>query len=239
MISLIVPVFNDRSTLVELYDRLSEVMRQVSRDYEVIFVDDASTDGSFETISNLFRKDKRIRALRLRNNCGQPIALSKGFEYSRGDVLVSIDADLQYDPADILKLLQKIDCGFDAVFARRRNRKDRLLWRVLPSLIANLIARFKLKKCVRDIGCFFIAVKKDVFLRIGAVGYQVRFLKPLLANEAHSFCEVEVEHNFRKTGKSKYPFLRLVKVALDCIVNFRNEPDYGIDRNVDVEAILG
>jgi glycosyltransferase involved in cell wall biosynthesis len=216
-ISLVIPVYNEEESLPELYKQLDQVCPGLGRPYEIIFVDDGSTDGSFETLKRLRAGDPRVRIVRFRRNFGQTAALAAGFDLARGDVIVTLDADLQNDPTDIAALLAKIDAGYDIVSGWRKDRKDRFLSRQLPSIMANgLISRFTGVK-LHDYGCTLKAFRREVIKSINLYGELHRFIPAIASTMGVSIAEIEVRHRPRTKGKSKYNILRTPKVLLDLL----------------------
>ena len=216
-ISLVIPVYNEEESLPELYEELGRVCPGLGKPYEIIFVDDGSTDGSFETLKRLRAGDPRVRILRFRRNFGQTAALAAGFDQARGDVIVTLDADLQNDPADIAALLAKIDAGYDIVSGWRRDRKDRFLSRRLPSIMANgLISRFTGVK-LHDYGCTLKAFRREVIKSINLYGELHRFIPAIASTMGVSIAEIEVRHRPRTKGKSKYNIFRFTRVILDTL----------------------
>jgi len=224
MISLVIPVFNNAATIQDLYQRLRTALLGLNDDYEIIFVDDGSCDKSFEILKSLHDKDNRVKVIKLCRNFGQSQATLAGFELARGNFLVTIDADLQYSPEEIPKLLQKLNDGFELVCGWRRKRFDSFLLRKLPSSLANISARIKLGNNSLDIGCFFMALRKTVALRIMGYGSMARFLKPLLIKLAKPSCWIEVRHSPRISGKSQYSVSKLLCMAFDFMINFSPKP---------------
>jgi glycosyltransferase involved in cell wall biosynthesis len=216
-ISLVIPVYNEEESLPELYEQLGRVCPGLGKPYEIIFVDDGSTDGSFEILKRLRAGEPRVRIVRFRRNFGQTAALAAGFDLARGDVIVTLDADLQNDPADIAALLTKIDAGYDIVSGWRKDRKDRFLSRRLPSILANgLISRFTGVK-LHDYGCTLKAFRREVIKSINLYGELHRFIPAIASTMGVSIAEIEVRHRPRLKGKSKYNILRTPKVLLDLL----------------------
>jgi glycosyltransferase involved in cell wall biosynthesis len=216
-LSVVIPVYNEEGNLESLYRELKEVCSGVGRSYEIIFVDDGSGDGSFLVLASLQKKDRMVKVLRLRKNFGQTAALSAGFDYARGEVIVSLDADLQNDPRDIPSLLAKIEEGYDIVNGWRRKRKDRFLTRRLPSSLANwLIARMTGIK-LHDFGCTLKAFRSEVIKSIRLYGELHRFIPAIASNIGVRIAELPVNHRPRLRGKSKYSIFRFVKVILDML----------------------
>jgi glycosyltransferase involved in cell wall biosynthesis len=207
-LSVVIPVFNEEGNLEVLHREIKETCDALGRSYEVIFVDDGSRDGSFRVLSSLQKKDRRVKVLRLRKNFGQTAALSAGFDYARGQVVVSLDADLQNDPHDIPQLLAKIEEGYDIVNGWRRKRKDRFITRRLPSILANgLIARITGIK-LHDFGCTLKAFRGEVIKSIRLYGELHRFIPAIASNIGVRIAEIPVNHRPRRRGKSKYTIFR-------------------------------
>jgi glycosyltransferase involved in cell wall biosynthesis len=216
-ISIVIPVFNEAENLPELHQELHRACAGLKRSYEIIFIDDGSTDGSFEVLKGVQARDPRVKVIRFRKNFGQTAALAAGFDYAGGDVIVTLDADLQNDPNDIGALLEKMDAGFDIVSGWRKNRKDRFLSRRLPSLLANgLISRITGVK-LHDYGCTLKAFRKEVVKSISLYGELHRFIPAIASHMGIAIAEIEVQHKPRLRGKSKYNILRTPTVMLDLL----------------------
>jgi glycosyltransferase involved in cell wall biosynthesis len=216
-LSVIVPVYNERENLDELARRLLAVLDDSHEDYEVIFVDDGSTDGSAEVLERLTTSDTRLKLVQFRRNFGQTAALAAGFDFAGGDIMIASDADLQNDPADIPSVLAKLREGNDVVSCWRRDRKDPWLRRRLPSKLANwLIARISGVR-LHDFGCTLRGYRRDVVEHIRLYGEMHRFI-PIYASWAGArVVEIPVRHHPRRSGASKYGLSRTYKVVLDLI----------------------
>lgn len=216
-LSIVIPVFNEEDNLDPLFEELLPVLRDLQVSFEIIAVDDGSTDHSWALLQSFQKKEPRIKLLRLRKNFGQTAALSAGFDYAQGEVIVSLDADLQNSPQDIPLLLAKIEAGFDIVSGWRKNRKDRFFSRRLPSLIANwLISRLTGVK-LHDYGCTLKAFRREVIKSIKLYGELHRFIPAIASYMGVSIAEVEVHHRPRRHGKSKYSIFRFTRVILDML----------------------
>lgn len=216
-LSVIVPVFNEEGNLRELHRELVDVLEQLGVNYEIIFVDDGSTDGSFAVLCELASSNSRTRVIRLQRNFGQTAALRAGVDHAHGEVLVFIDADLQNDPADIPRLLAKLNEGYDIVSGWRRHRKDAFLTKRIPSLIANWLISWLTGVHLHDYGCTLKAYRREALEYVRLYGEMHRLLPAYLAALGARVAEVEVNHRPRKWGRSKYGLERVFKVPLDII----------------------
>lgn len=215
-ISIIIPLYNEEENVEPLYESLKSVMDTEGANYEIIFVDDGSTDKTFKNIKRISAEDSRVKPLRFRCNFGQTAAFAAGFDHAGGDVIVTIDGDLQNDPKDIPGLLSLIG-KYDIVCGWRRNRKDSFLRRILPSMIANwLISRVTGVK-LHDYGCSLKAFKADVVKNINLYGDMHRFIPAVASWYGVKVTEIEITHHPRKYGSSKYGISRTLKVILDLI----------------------
>ena len=229
-LSIVVPVFNEEESLGVLYD---EICKAVGGDKkcEILFIDDGSTDKSFDILCNIQERDSCVRVIRLRRNFGQTAALSAGFEYSRGEIIVPLDADGQNDPADIDRLVAKLDEGYDIVSGWRRKRHDKIITRKLPSQAANwLIARITGVK-LHDFGCTLKAYRSKSLQEIRLYGEMHRFIPALASWSGEKVGELEVNHRPRTSGVTKYGLNRTFKVILDLITikflaSFSTKPIY-------------
>jgi glycosyltransferase involved in cell wall biosynthesis len=216
-LSVVIPVLNEAENLDPLYSQLIDVLTKTDKSYEIIFVDDGSTDSSFENLKKLQKQDNDLRVIRFRRNFGQSAAFSAGFDYARGDVVVTMDADLQNDPADIPNLLKKLEDGCDVVSGWRINRSDGYLARRLPSRIANFIISMITEVKLHDYGCSLKAYRREVVKNIKLYGEMHRFIPALASWMGIRVGEIPVKHAPRKSGKSKYGITRAVRVLLDLV----------------------
>ena len=213
-----IPIYNERENIPLLLAELRPVLDGLGRSYEILFVDDGSDDGSFEVIREFALQDKRIRAIRFRRNVGQTAALDAGFKESSGEVIVTMDGDVQNDPADIPKLLHAMDEGdYDIVSGWRRDRKDRFLTRRLPSSIANRLISKITSVRLHDYGCTLKAYRREVAKHFNLYGEMHRFIPALGRFVGATITEVPVNHRPRRHGKSKYGLSRIMRVILDLI----------------------
>ncbi len=216
---MVVPIKDERDNLRPLHERLSAslgpLVGRAVRDYEIVLVDDGSSDGSFAVLKELAAADPRVKVVCLRRNFGQTPALRAGIDWSRGDVIVTMDGDLQNDPADVPMLLEKLAEGNDAVFGLRKNRQDRFLLRKLPSLAGNWLIRKVTGVQVKDMGCTLRAMRRDLAEALPLYGEMHRFVPVLAKMHGAKVVQVEVRHHPRVAGRTKYTLSRSVRVLLD------------------------
>lgn len=215
MISVIVPVFNEEANLPTLVDRLLAVMVGTTRPFEVIFVNDGSKDGSEQVLSKACDRDSRIKAIHFRRNYGQTAAMMAGFRFASGDVIVAMDSDLQNDPADIPKLIAKLDEGYELVSGWRRDRQDHPIRRNLPSRMANELISLATGVKLHDYGCSLKAYRREVLEGIRLYGEMHRFIPVYAHWNGARIAEVPVRHFPRTHGVSNYGLERVFKVILD------------------------
>ena len=216
-LSVVLPVFNEEENLEPLFVQLLRVLEGLGLCYEIIAVDDGSTDGSFALLQQLHEENPRIKVVRFRRNFGQTAAFAAGFDRARGEVVITIDADLQNDPADIPRLLDKMAEGYDVVSGWRKDRQDRFLDRKLPSTIANWLISVTTGVHLHDYGCSLKAYHRDVVKNVHLYGELHRFIPALASWMGVSVAELPVSHNFRRFGKSKYGMSRTLRVLLDLL----------------------
>jgi len=216
-LSLVIPVFNEAENLLELFDELADSLIKLKKSFEIIFVDDGSWDESFVIQKKIQKKDHKVKILKLRKNFGQTAALSAGFDYAKGEIIITLDADLQNDPKDLPLLIEKIEQGFDIVSGWRQKRKDKFLTRRLPSAMANRIISLITRVKLHDYGCTLKAFRRDVIKNIKLYGEMHRFIPAIASHMGVSIAEVKVNHRPRLHGKSKYSIVRFVKVILDLV----------------------
>ncbi len=216
-LSVVVPVFNEEKNIKILYQELINVLTKLDLTFEIIFVDDGSTDKSLAILSELQENDSKIVVISFRRNFGQTAALSAGFDYANGDIIITLDGDLQNDPKDIPKLLQKLSEGYDIVNGWRFDRKDSFFSRRLPSIIANKIISYSTNVKLHDYGCTLKAFRKEITQNIKLYGEMHRFIPAIASGMGSSVAEIKVNHRERKFGKSKYGISRTIRVVLDLI----------------------
>ncbi len=216
-ISVVVPLYNEEESIPLLYEKLTTSLNEYGRPYEIIIVDDGSTDTSFTLLRNLAREDELLRIIRFRRNFGQTAAFSAGFDHARGDVVITIDADLQNDPYDIPKLMERVDAGYDIVSGWRKDRQDRFLDRKLPSIIANRLISNVTDVRLHDYGCSLKAYRREILQDVQLYGELHRFIPALASQVGGTVTEVPVNHYARQFGTSKYGISRTIRVMLDLI----------------------
>ena len=216
-VSVVLPVMNEQDNIEPLHASLVHVLQALGRTYELIYVDDGSTDGSWATLRRLAAVDPHITAVRLRRNFGQTAALAAGFRHARFPIVITLDADRQNDPADIPKLLDALDEDTDVVCGWRRHRREPWLTRRLPSLAANWMIRLLTGVALHDFGCTLRAYRRDILADINLYGEMHRYLPVLTAWVGARIREVEVSHRPRQAGVSKYGLLRVGRVVVDLI----------------------
>jgi len=218
LISVIIPVFNEEKNILPLYEKLSAVLKQLQQGYEVIFVDDGSTDNSLNHLRLISKDDPSVKVISFLRNYGQTAALSAGIDFSKGTIIIPMDGDLQNDPEDIPLLLRKIEEGYDVVSGWRKERRDHFLRRRFPSIIANKIISFLGRVPLHDYGCTLKAYKRGILKNIRLYGEMHRFI-PIYAKWVGArVTEVPVHHFPRASGFSKYGMMRIFKVILDLMV---------------------
>lgn len=215
-LSIVIPIYNEEENIQILHEKLKEVLDPLEKEYEILFVDDGSTDRTLSILEEIQAKDKHVVVLSLRRNFGQTAAFAAGFDFARGDVIVTMDGDLQNDPADIPKLLELIK-GNDLVSGWRKKRKDPFFTRRLPSIAANWLISKVTGVKLHDYGCSLKAYRRDVIKNLKLYGEMHRFIPAVASWYGVRIAEVETVHYPRLRGKSKYGISRTVKVVLDLI----------------------
>lgn len=222
-LSIIIPIYNEKDNLVELHRRLTDVLADTNYSYELVFVEDGSNDGSLLVLLSMAKVDPSVRIVQLSRNYGQHPAIAAGFSVAKGNVLVTIDADLQIDPEFILPLVEKIHAGHDFVSGVRKGIGDSLLRRRLPSYILNKIICVAIGKRLRDYACPLNAMMAKIALAMAEYGDMQRFYKPLAVKLATDITEVEIKHGSRRAGHSKYQPLKLIDLVFDFVTNFSRQ----------------
>ncbi len=216
-VSVFLPVFNEEPNLRPLHAQLDQALKELGRESEIIYVDDGSSDGSLNVLRNIASEDDRVRVVALRRNYGQTAAMSAGIDVATGDVLIPMDADMQNDPADIVRLLDKLDEGYDVVSGWRKNRQDKMVTRKIPSMIANRLISWIGGVPLHDYGCSLKAYRRESLADVKLYGEMHRFIPIYAAWAGARVTEIPVTHHARTMGKSKYGLSRTVKVVFDLI----------------------
>ncbi|MCA1600424.1 MAG: glycosyltransferase family 2 protein [Acidobacteria bacterium] len=230
-ISVFLPVYNEEPNLLPLHAKLDEALAKLGRSAEIIYVDDGSTDGSLRVLREVAERDGRVRVVALKRNYGQTAAMAAGIDAAHGEVLIPMDADLQNDPADIIRLLDKLDEGYDVVSGWRKNRQDKLITRKIPSMIANRLISWIGGVPLHDYGCSLKAYRREALQDVRLYGEMHRFI-PIYASWAGArVSEIPVEHHPRTMGKSKYGLSRTLKVVFDLMTikfmaSYQTKPIY-------------
>jgi len=218
MLSVTIPVFNERDNLRPLYEKITVVLQALQRPWEVIFVDDGSTDGSSALLDELAAHDASVKVIHFRRNFGQTAAMMAGVDFASGEIIIPLDGDLQNDPNDIPRLLAKLDEGYDVCSGWRKARQDAALRRNLPSRLANRLISAISGVHLHDYGCSLKAYRKDVIKGVRLYGEMHRFIPIFATWQGAKVAEIPVTHHARIHGESKYGLERIIKVVLDLIV---------------------
>jgi glycosyltransferase involved in cell wall biosynthesis len=215
-ISVVIPVYNEEDNVGLLYDNLEPVLSKLGRNYEVVLIDDGSKDGTYNKLRQLHEKNNHFKVIKFRRNFGQTPAMRAGFDFASGGIIITLDADLQNDPEDIPKILEKMDEGYDIVSGWRKNRKDKVSRR-FPSAIANKIISVLFGVRLHDYGCTLKAYRKEVLGNIELYGEMHRYIPAIASWMGVKVAEIPVNHRARKFGKAKYGISRTIRVILDII----------------------
>ncbi|BCB95108.1 glycosyl transferase [Dissulfurispira thermophila] len=215
-VSVVVPLYNEEENINILHERLKDVLDNIGTEYEIIYVDDGSNDKTLSLLEDIQKTDKDVIVLSLRRNFGQTAAFAAGFDFARGDIVITMDGDLQNDPKDIPRLLEAIK-DYDLVSGWRKKRKDKFLTRRLPSMIANWIISRVTGVRLHDYGCSLKAYRRDVVKNLRLYGEMHRFIPAVASWYGVRVAEIETRHHPRLRGKSKYGISRTIKVLLDLI----------------------
>jgi len=217
-ISVVIPLLNEADNLQELYSQLKAALEPIKKSYQIIFVDDGSIDSGFEILRQISLSDPSIQVIRFRRNFGQTAAMSAGFDHAEGEVIIPLDADLQNDPSDIGRLLEKLEEGYDIVSGWRAKRKDGFVLRRLPSILANWLIVTMTGVKLHDFGCTLKAYRREVIENINLYGELHRFIPVLGRQIGAKITEIKVTHHPRTRGQSKYGISRTIRVILDLIM---------------------
>lgn len=222
-ISTVVPILNEEENIRPLYEQIKKALNAIRKTHEIIFVDDGSKDNSLREMTALQMRDSTVKIIKFRKNFGQTAAFDAGIKYARGKIIITMDGDLQNDPADIPLLLQKINEGYDVVSGWRHKRKDNF-FKNLSSRFAHLLRKIIVNEKIHDSGCMLKAYKKECFDNLDLFGEMHRYIPALLAFQGFKVSEVKVQHHPRKHGKTKYNFTRLPKGFFDLLfIKFWND----------------
>jgi glycosyltransferase involved in cell wall biosynthesis len=216
-LSIVIPVFNEEENIELLYEKLVSSLSSIGHSWEVIFIDDGSTDRSFDALRKVSAKDTRIRVVKFVRNFGQTAALAAGIDHAEGRIIIPMDADLQNDPKDIVRLLEKMQEGYDVVSGWRKNRQDAFVLRVFPSWVANKIISSISGVRLHDYGCSLKAYRREVIKNVKLYGEMHRFVPIYASWQGAKVTEIPVDHHARVHGQSKYGISRTFKVVLDLI----------------------
>ena len=215
-LSFVIPAKNEEESVTTLYKQITDVVKPLRKTFEIIFVDDGSTDTTFEVLQSIYKKDKRIKVIKLRGNFGKSIALQIGFENSNGEIIFTLDADLQDNPKEIPNFLKKLDDGYDLVSGWKKVRRDPLT-KVLPSRVFNFATSFLTGVKIHDTNCGFKVYRREVIGSLNIYGELYRFIPVIAAKQNFRVGEIIVEHRARKFGKTKFGWERNIKGLLDLI----------------------
>lgn len=216
-VSVVIPVYNEVENILAMYRQVTDVMDQFGRSYEILFIDDGSNDGGRELMKSLAEQDARVKLVFFRRNYGQTAAMQAGLQLATGEAIVTLDGDLQNEPADIPMMIEKLDEGYDLVHGWRKNRQDKWLSRKLPSKMANWLISKTTKFPIHDLGCTLKAIRREIAQELELYGEMHRFI-PILAHQRGARCvEVVTRHHPRRFGTSKYGISRTFRVVLDLL----------------------
>ncbi|MDQ2936364.1 MAG: glycosyltransferase family 2 protein [Acidobacteriota bacterium] len=230
-LSVFLPVYNEEPNLLPLHAKLDEALKTLGKSAEIIYVDDGSTDDSLKILRDLAQLDPRVRVVALKRNYGQTAAMAAGIDAAQGSVLIPMDADLQNDPADIVRLLEKLNQGYDVVSGWRKNRQDKVITRKIPSMIANRLISWIGGVPLHDYGCTLKAYRLESLESVRLYGEMHRFIPILASWEGARVAEIPVAHHARTMGKSKYGLSRTFKVVFDLMTikfmaSYQTKPIY-------------
>ena len=242
-LSIVVPVYNEELSIRPLYEAISKALSNINLEYEILLIDDGSSDNTFLNAHNLAEKDHRLKVIKLKRNYGQTIGLHAGFQNASGKIIVTMDGDLQNDPADIEKMIEEINKGNDIVLGWRHNRQDKVISRKIPSKIANKLISKLTGVPVKDNGCAIRAYRSEVIKKFPMYSEMHRLLPVMTALSGAKFTQIKVKHHARKFGSSKYGLSRIYKVMIDMVAlkiifTFFYLPLYGFGIFAMIFAIL-
>ncbi len=217
-ISIVIPLHNEVDNIRPLHDELKAVLEPLGKAYEIVFVNDGSTDKTLKILKQCRSENDRVKIIDFSRNYGQTPAIMAGFEYAKGAYIITMDGDLQNDPKDIPTMITKLENNYDLVCGWRKNRKDNYLLRIAPSILANKLISLVLKTRIHDYGCTLKAYKNDVVKNMSLYGEMHRFIPAIAAWNGARICELPVNHRLREHEKSKYGFNRVTRVSLDLLL---------------------
>jgi glycosyltransferase involved in cell wall biosynthesis len=216
-LSIVVPLYNEEANVEELYTRLTQVLLDLGKTYELVFVDDGSRDGTFRLLSEIQTHDNNVHVIRLRRNFGQTGGLAAGFDFAEGDVIIAMDGDLQHSPEDIPRFLEKIAEGYDVVSGWREKRVDSLFLRRFPSMVANRMMAWLSRLPLHDFGTTFKAYRREVIKNVELFGQLHRFIPALATMQGVTIVEVPITDTLRQRGSSNYGLSRTFRVLFDLL----------------------
>lgn len=214
-VSIVVPIYNEEGSIPHLYTAIKKVVPVLARPCEIVFVDDGSRDGSLGVLLEIRREDRRVRVVQFKRNAGQTAAMAAGFDHARGEIVITLDADMQNDPADIPRMVAELRRGFDVVAGWRKERHDGFVLRRLPSILANRLIAWVTGVAIHDTGCTLKAFRREVVQNLPIYAEQHRFLPAMSAGSGARVSELVVNHRPRRFGRSKYGIGRATRVLLD------------------------
>lgn len=228
-ISIVVPIFDEEENISALYEGVHSVMEELGKPWEIVFVDDGSQDGSLEILRSIAQADSKVKVVQLRRNFGQTAALAAGFDNISGQLVVTMDGDLQNDPSDIPLLAEKLEEGYDIVSGWRRERRDPFIGKRLPSMLSNKLASWFSGVKLHDYGCTLKVYRREVIDQINLYGELHRYIPAVASVIGIRVAEIEVKHHARKHGSSKYGSGRLIRgvldlIALKLLINYMTRP---------------
>ena len=217
LLSVVIPIYNEEENVDPLYREIAAAVDGKYKDFEIIFINDGSVDRSFHQLKTLNQEDPRVKIINFRKNFGQSTAISAGFDYCKGDIVVTLDGDMQNDPADIPLIVEKVMEGYDIVNGWRKNRKDKLFTKKIPSFFGNKLISFITRVKLHDYGCTLRGFKREVVKNLKLYGEMHRYIPAIASRMGIKSIEVPVNHRARKFGKSKYGMSRTFRLVLDLI----------------------
>ncbi|MGB7947383.1 MAG: glycosyltransferase family 2 protein [Candidatus Binatia bacterium] len=216
-VSIVVPLYNEEESIGPLHKKINDACERLKTSYEIVVVDDGSRDRTFDLLESIHKEDAAVRVVRFRKNFGQTAAMAAGFQYARGELIVSMDGDMQNDPADIPMLLAKLGEGYDVVCGWRKDRKDNLISRKLPSRVANWLIGLVTGVHIHDNGCSLKAFRASTIKKVALYGEMHRFIPAMATLTGARITEIVVNHHPRRFGTSKYGIARVWRVGLDIV----------------------